>query len=103
MVQGKVKTKVQVLGTRGRNKQKFSHQKKQQQPKKGARYIAPKKAKQIQASKLQKNISKAISARNEDDMISQACAKEPKKLSVASTSGGATKSGGRGAKGKAKK
>ncbi|XP_054749233.2 leydig cell tumor 10 kDa protein homolog [Lytechinus pictus] len=87
MVQGKIKTKVQVPGKGSRNKQKYAHQKKKG-PKRGARFIAPKKAKQIEAAKLKKNITKAISSRNEQEIISQAASKEPKKLLVAAPSSG---------------
>ncbi|XP_071479240.1 UPF0390 protein zgc136864-like [Diadema setosum] len=85
MVQGKVRTKVQVPGSGRKNKQRTSHQKKYNQPKKGARYIAPKKARQIQAAKLKKNITKAITARNEMDIISKASSSEPKQLAVVAT------------------
>ncbi|XP_072033932.1 UPF0390 protein zgc136864-like [Amphiura filiformis] len=80
-MQGKVKTKVQVPGNKGRNKQRHVHQKKSMSKKKG-RVIAPKKAKHLQMAKLKKNMEKAIGSNIEQEILSKAAAQEPRSMTV---------------------
>ncbi|XP_064621068.1 leydig cell tumor 10 kDa protein homolog [Lineus longissimus] len=79
MAQGKLKTKCSVPAG---SKQKSQHNKRPQGPKKGARAIAPKKAKQVQASKLKKDLEKAIKKSIEEEVIGTAANIESKSLQI---------------------
>ncbi|KAK2155576.1 hypothetical protein LSH36_236g01037 [Paralvinella palmiformis] len=78
MAQGKLKTKVK-LPPGAKVKQK---QKKQLGLKKGARYIAPKKARHIEAKLIKKSLTKEIGRRIEREIISMASHREMKSLKV---------------------
>ncbi|XP_077996257.1 UPF0390 protein zgc136864-like [Glandiceps talaboti] len=78
MAQGKLKTKVQVPGKSGRNKQKQSHQRKALGPKKGARVCKPKKARHVELSKLKRGIQKTIGMSIEAEITARANVVEPK-------------------------
>ncbi|XP_038057939.1 UPF0390 protein zgc136864-like [Patiria miniata] len=81
MPQGKRKIKG---GVPGKKSAKHSHQKKAAGVKKGGRYIAPKKAKEVKMSKLKKNLQKTIGSNIEKEVVAMAASREARPMTVVS-------------------
>ncbi|XP_048766287.2 leydig cell tumor 10 kDa protein homolog [Ostrea edulis] len=85
MAQGKYKSKGGLpQGVKGKQSHKHRHS----GPKRGARVIAPKKTKQIEANKIKKGLERTIKATIEHEVAMKAQSVEPKhfKLVKPSTS-----------------
>ncbi|XP_033119353.1 UPF0390 protein zgc136864-like [Anneissia japonica] len=82
MAQGRKKNNVQVPGKKSKNKLSKHQQKKALGMKKGARQIAPKKARKIEEIKLQKNLTKAIGCNIEKEITAKASMNEAKPFKV---------------------
>lgn len=89
MPQGKLKTKIKPPEG---SKKKPSVHKKPLGPKKGAKYIAPKKAKKVQAETVKKNLQKAINKNIESELLVRAGA-ESKAFTVVGAAGTSGKGG----------
>jgi len=82
MPQGAFKKK---SGASGVGKKQKATQKKKAQLKKGARFIAPKKANLVEAQKAQKSFTKSLKAELEGDLSAKATHVESKSFKVLST------------------
>ncbi|KAL5016495.1 hypothetical protein ScPMuIL_006084 [Solemya velum] len=79
MAQGKLKVKSKLPSG---VKHKGSHKQKSHGPRKGGVFIAPKKTKHIEASKLKKGLQRAITANIEQEVKMLAKSVEPKSFHV---------------------
>ncbi|XP_060562007.1 UPF0390 protein zgc136864-like [Ruditapes philippinarum] len=70
------------LKSKGFNLRKEKNRPKKQQMKKGARYIAPKKAKVMEQAKLKKGLDKAIKANIEQEITQKVKSVEGKTFNV---------------------
>merc|ERR1712150_167499 len=93
MVQGKLKVKAKLPGGA---KVKSGQKRKQLGPRKGARKIAPKKTKIIEASKLKKGLEKAIKSDIEHEVSMKAKSLEPRSFSVVKSATNTGESAGQG-------
>ncbi|XP_061166501.1 leydig cell tumor 10 kDa protein homolog [Saccostrea echinata] len=79
MAQGKFKSKGSLpKGVKGRQ----SHRQKSSGPKRGARVIAPKKTKQIEANKIKKGLERSIKTSIEHEAAMKAQSVEPKQFKL---------------------
>ncbi|XP_011440260.2 leydig cell tumor 10 kDa protein homolog [Magallana gigas] len=89
MAQGKFKSKGSLpKGVKG----KQSHKNKNSGPKRGARVIAPKKTKQIEANKIKKGLERSIKANIEHETAMKAQSVEPKHFRVVKSSAASSSS-----------
>ncbi|XP_062616924.1 leydig cell tumor 10 kDa protein homolog [Saccostrea cucullata] len=93
MAQGKFKSKGSLpKGVKG----KQSHKHKNSGPKRGARVIAPKKTKQIEANKIKKGLERNIKTSMEHEAAMKAQSVEPKQFKLVKPSTSSASSSDKG-------